>query len=262
MTKCPDELYYITMNDTLNIPSDAIVEKIRKLLALSTSGNQNESELALLKAKKFAAEHDIDLALIQIFEGKKSEKPIEKSEKLKLGNRKSITQRFVSWTLEKHFKVKIIYHGSRDMGFSIVFIGTKENIEIATYLNSYLNAEFMKLWQQYYKTSNCRLEERASYIEGLYYGLNDKLALENAQTESEKFSGHSEETKNQFALIVVNEKERLQKATEAFYPTLKKAATYTSRGYHSNALQSGKQAGANISLRRGLGNGAAMARIS
>lgn len=241
------------MNDISNI-SDSIVEKIRKLLALNLSNNEHESSLALQKAKKLAAEYDIDLSLIEIFTKVKKNEPIIKNNGISLGNRKSITQRYVSWLLQNHFGVKVIYSGNRSGGMTMVLIGTKDKISIAEYVQGFLNQEFMNLWHNYYKNSGCRLDARNSYLQGLYDGLSEKLANEQKQVEHEKLSNQTPEVQNQFALMVVSEKDRLKDAVNSFYPNLGRAANYQSKSYVHNAILDGKIAGAKIQIRRSIGN--------
>jgi len=236
----------------INTVSDSLVEKIRKLLALTHSDNQAESELAMVKAKKLAAECEIDLALIKVFDSKKSETPIEKKEGIALGHRKSIAQKFVTRIIQKHFGCKVLYQGSRHWGMNLILIGTKQNIELAEYLNGYLNNTFLELWRKYKLNTNCDLRVRNSYLSGLAEGLSEKLDNEQKQVVTEKLSTQTEEIKNKYALVIVNEKERLNEAVKQFYPKLGKAYSYKSHGYHSNVASDGRRDGANISVKRAI----------
>lgn len=240
-----------------NIVSDSVLSKIKKLLALSGSSNQHEAELALMHAKRIAAENDVDMTLIQIL-GRSSEKEeIIKNEGISLGNRKSITQKYVSWILQDHFGVKIIYNGCRQLGMRMVLIGKKDKIAIAEHVQSFLNHEFLKLWRNYYATSGCDLTARDSYLAGLHRGLSEKLEQEQKNVESEKLDGLAADTRNSYALMVVSEGERLKNAIQKFYPTLKKATKTVFRGeFSEDAMRSGIVAGGKISLRPAIGQGA------
>lgn len=249
------------MNDISNV-SDSVVEKIRKLLALGTSGNENESALALQKAKKLAAENEVDISLIEIFTKVKKNEPIVKNGGMALGNRKSITQRYVSWLLEKHFGVKVIYFGNRQRGMTMVLVGTKDKIAIAEYVQGFLNQEFMRLWRNYYTRTNCRLSERNSFLYGMYQGLCDKLEAEQTQVVTEKLSNQTEDTKNQFALMVVSEKERLNEALGQFFPSMRSAPRYHPKAYSSTVLSDGHATGQKITVRRSIANGCANSLIA
>lgn len=246
----------------MNEISDSLVEKISKLLRLSHSDNEHEASLALIRAKKLAAENQIDLALIKIFDSKKSEIPIEKKDGIELGHRKSIAQKFVTNIIQKHFGCKVLYHGSRFQGMNLILIGTKENISISEYLNGYLNNTFLELWRKYKENNKCSLQVRNSYFSGLAEGLSEKLETEQKQVETEKLAAQSEEIKNQYALVVVSEKERLKKAVSEFYPKLGRAYSYNPHGYHSNVASDGRRDGAKISIRRSIGDGSNSNKIS
>ena len=249
------------MNDISNV-SDSVIDKIRKLLALNQSSNEHESALALQKAKQLAAAHEIDISLIEIFTGVKKNEPITKNNGIDLGQRKSITQRYVSWILQDHFGVKVIYSGNRARGLSMALIGTKDKISIAEYVQSFLNQEFMRLWHNYYKHSNCQLQERDSYLLGLYNGLCDKLKNEQRQVEVEKLSSQPIDVQNKWGLMVISEKEKLNEAVKLFYPRLTHTKSYTSKNYFSNVINDGFVAGKNISIKRSIPMGSVGGRIT
>lgn len=239
------------MNEIVN---DSVLDKIKKLLSLSKSNNAHEAELAMTKAQRLAAEYSVNLSLINIFEGSKKQKLIEKKDNIYLGNRKSISQRFVSSILRDHFNVKILYSGTRYGGMNLILIGTKESIDLAEYINSYLNQTFLSLWRDYYAKSNCALNVRNSYLSGLQQGLSSKLQNEQKQVETEKLATQTEETKNSFSLMVINEKERLDKAVGEFYPKLKKSyARYSGGSYSSSVISDGYKMGKNISIKKSIG---------
>lgn len=248
------------MNET--IVSDSVLSKIKKLLALSGSDNQAEAELALSHAQRLAAEHNVNLALINIFDKTKKSAPIEKKEDISLGNRKSISQRFVTQILGNYFNVRCLYTGSRYGGMRLILVGTKENIEMAEYVNGYLNATFMNLWRNYYSKSNCQLSERGSFLVGLTQGLSNKLETEQKNVVTEKLQSHTEDTRNQFSLMVVNEKERLKEAVNGFFPSLRRAAHYQAKSYSSNVINDGIVAGSQINIRKSLNSGVQSNRIA
>jgi len=252
---------------TLNsVVPDSIVEKIRKLLALASDLNDSkeQAEAALKKAKALATANDVDLAAIQVFENKKSEEPIVKGEEISLGKRASVCQSFINQILRNHFKVKIIYSGSRYYGKTLILIGSKSDIEIATYVNGFLNTEFMRLWQRYHKLyQGSQVKDRNSYFWGLKEGLEAKLTEGEKESKESAFETlsqtHSQEeverVKNQFALTVTTHEERLDEATGKFFPRLRTIRSTTRYSHSGVARSAGFTAGKNISLSRGIGSG-------
>ena len=248
--------------------NDSLVEKIRKLLALGSALNDSpaQAELAMQKAKQLAIENDIDLASIQVFENKKSDEPIVKGDEINLGKRESVCQKFIYWLLQKHFNVKVITGGGRYYGKMLTLIGKTKDIQIATYINTFLNQEFMNLWHKYRETHyEAQTKDRNSYFWGLYNGLDSKLKEQSKTTESASFSSivaargsqAAAQVQNCYALAVTSHKERLEDALNEFYPRLRKASRRSySNGHHSeSARESGFAAGRNISLRMGIGGG-------
>lgn len=235
------------------IVSDSVLEKIKKLLQLATSDNLAEKELAMVKAQRLAAEHSVDLSLIKIFDKTVKSAPIEKKDDLSLGKRKCIAQKYVNNILQNHFNLKILYSGSRYSGMNLILIGTKENIDLGTYLNGFLNETFMNLWRDYFKKSNCPLNHRGSFLSGVESGLSEKLTNEQKQVIEEKMVSQPENIKQEFGLMVISEKERLKKAVSDFYPRLGKSYSYSGGSYSSDAISKGREAGQSISIRRGIG---------
>lgn len=241
----------------MNDISNSLTEKIAKLLRLGTSSNQHEAELALMHAKRIATENEIDIALIDIHSGaKKNNEPIVKNS-INLGQRKSVCQRYVSWLLDAHFNVKVIYSGNRERGMTMALIGKTDKIQIAIHVQSFLNQEFMRLWRDYYAKTNCELKDRETYLFGLYKGLSDKLASEQAKVEQEKLGNQSTETQNQFGLMVISEKDRLDEAVGQFFPQLKKGITHRIKNYSENTFLNGVLTGGKINIRHSISNGCA-----
>lgn len=257
----------ITENNTI---SDSLVEKIRKLLALASELNdcKEQAEQALRKAKALAVQHEIDLASIQVFQNKKSEEPIEKNDEISLGKRQSVCQKFISWLLQNHFNVRVIYSHGYDQNYNsvqkLVLIGKKSDIEIATYVQAFLNEEFMRLWHNYRHTYQMvQTKDRNSFLWGLYTGLSDKLTESKKQAEQDGFAALAqdktesevEQVKECMSLTVVSDKERIEEAVGKFFPRLSSRRHYTSYSHSENARQAGERAGRQISLRRGISGG-------
>ncbi len=251
------------MNESIN---ESIVEKIRKMLALAADerGNKNMAEIAILKAQELAQKHDIDIKLISIATKTVKQSTIDKTN-INLGSRKSITQKWVSSILNSYFNVRCIYSGNRKYGMYLALIGTKENCEIAQFVNGFLNETFLRLWRDYYQTNPVELNERDSFLKGLTAGLSEKLKSEKQQIELEKLSNQSGEVKQEFALMVVNEKERVNQAVTVFYPSLR--TNYAERNafkkpVNYDTFSSGVTIGKTITINRAIGAGSACQAIA
>lgn len=238
--------------------NNEIIEKLKKLIRLGTSDNENESQMAMKRAQALAIEHRIDLALLNAWEDKEAEEKYEKKS-FGCGQRFSVSQRFVNWIIERHFNVSIVLTGARCCGRGLCFIGKTSDIEYAAYINEYLNETFMRLWKSYKTKNNAPTSYRASYLLGLYRGLNEALEANQHKAKADKVasiqaeSGEEAANKAQasFELMLASEKDKLNKALTTFFPTLKRAARY-SVSVKSNVLDDGKRDGASISISRTL----------
>jgi len=256
------------MTTQQNQISDSLVEKIKGLLRLSTSQNQHEAELAMQKAKALAVKYEIDLVSIDAFnDNAPKNEPITR-ESIEAGKRLSVSQHHISRLLIDYFNVKVIYSGGRWGGKQITFIGRGRDIEIASYLNDYLNQEFLRLWRKYYdenEKNGVTISHRAGFIYGLAQGLGGKLAESQTQTEQESFAASPAEKvqkiKECYALAIVNHKKNLEDKVAEFYPHLRKSGvSHRIRNYDS--VGAGRVLGRSISLNRPLSNGSSAGRIS
>lgn len=248
------------MND---IP-DSLVEKIKKLLRLSTSENEFEASQALNRAKKLCIENDIQMASIEAFEPSKQQEPVIKGQATGIEKRLPLTDRYCVHIIQDHFKCKIIYSGSRWSGRQVTFVGKKSDVEICQYMYGYLNQTFQTLWKKYYNShDNVRLEERGSFFYGLQVGLSKKLEESNQRAETEKFqeietekgAAIVEEVKNNYALMRITDEKRVDDGVKQFYPHLKsRSLSYIPTGSR-NAYNDGVSQGRKISLHKPLAPG-------
>ena len=236
-----------------------IINRIQKLLNLSKDGRGGtaaEVESAMAMAQKLATQHNLDLATLD----KGEAVPEEKYEKgtVELGQRFTVTQRFVNNILQGHFNVKVILSGSRYGGRRIHLIGKTSDIKVGEYVLNYLNSEFMRLWRATAKTHDLPAKDRNSYIYGLYQGLDGKLTREKRETESNHFANLGERAdaaKQNYSLVLVTDKEKLNAAVQQHFPKLGHAPASTARVRNYDAVAMGTRDGGKISVNRPLTSG-------
>jgi hypothetical protein len=231
----------------------SLLAKIQKLLRLSESQNENEASLALEKAKALCVEHDIDIAMARVDNKQAQEKEEFVKDCLAQGKRRSVTQMEVSILLIAHFNVELVYSGNRDFGMKMYFVGRKSDVELATYVNSFLNAEFMKRWHAYRERNYwVTTDERASFLRGMRVGLCDKLDKAKRDAENNKFAlmANADAVRNQYALTIVDEKKARLDAKNNLFSGLKPVKTK-----EVAANEEGYREGQKIEIRAGLGGG-------
>jgi hypothetical protein len=236
-----------------------VTEKIRKLLALGTSTNEFEAQRALCKARELAIEAGIDLAQVEVFKEQKQES-IDKKD-IECGKRFSICQRFVNYIIQKHFGCEVINSGCRSGGRSVIFVGSTSDIEIATYVHTFLNREMPNLWYQYREKTGCDLKNRNSFFFGCWKGLDEKLTKTKQETvaakmdsiKAEKGADFAQKLNQNYSIVLVTEEQRRKQALKGFFPKLSYRRAKSESIASFDTLAAGKAAGHSISLNRALG---------
>ena len=182
-----------------------MIDKIRKMLALSTSANQGEAENALAMAQQLMVKHNITMQQLV-------NQPTKEYENLSYGGeggKAAVERKYILPILQKYFFVKAMNIQQRGNA-NFFLIGTKENVEIAKYVYDYLKVVFYVLFKLYALEqkkngiANTTIYKQSFYA-GLRNGLMDKLAKERTSVE------------NEMGLVLV-EDPGLNKALHQFFP--------------------------------------------
>ncbi len=121
-------LFYIERNG-IKMDKKELIEKIRKLLALSDSSNPNEAALALSRAQKLMQKYSIEKSELSISDGV-SEIEIKPRSSI---NTKLCLNLLVS-VIKKSFGIEALFHCSRQRIKSVTFIGPSDILESCEYI--------------------------------------------------------------------------------------------------------------------------------
>lgn len=187
-----------------------IVERIRKLLALSKSDNQHEAELALIKANELMEEHQIKMA--DTFDPKAKSIIIEQL----VNSKRAKWVASLALSCASLFDCKLLVNSSD--ATKLTFVGTHENIQ-----NSIMTFEFLiKAWETianndfetYRRIHNVHGKSfKSSHGSGYSFAIGSRCSKLIEERKKKVFS-HSNGT----ALIVANEQamtEHLSKYTKS-----------------------------------------------
>lgn len=224
-----------------------ILAKLEKLIALSGSPDEHEANSAMEKAIELATLHNIELSRVS---SNCSSDQVEKEEMATNTSRLPVTHRFVADILKNFFEVEIITGGNRATGRRIYFVGKKDKIEFARFLNEYLTNTFFKLWYKFYK-NNPEVSvktARESYFCGLWQGLTKKLKDAKQATESTIAS----DLQANYTLMAVNSSEILKQAITKFFPDVVYKKGKTVNNYDSDVASKGFSDGQKIVVHSGL----------
>jgi hypothetical protein len=154
---------------------DRVLDRIRKLLALASSDNRNEAELAMQKAHELMLRHNVEAPRGAI-DGRYVVRQL--GDPSKRGNR---VEGAVLGLLSELFFVKVILvpvwvplHAKRGTAYEIS--GTRPNVDMAEHVYSFLLATADRLWRENRGDARVRSgRDRLSYQMGVIGGFRDKL---------------------------------------------------------------------------------------
>ncbi|HSH13852.1 MAG TPA: DUF2786 domain-containing protein, partial [Desulfurivibrionaceae bacterium] len=156
----------------------ALLEKVRKLLALSESANEHEALLAMRKARELLDQHRLPL-------------PGERSEYcslvINLGQRRVLSHhRAIASLLMDHFQVEVVLASTYDATTCdtckcLDLIGRPGQVKVAEYIFHFLENRLKRLWevQRRLRPGGGRTGGN-SYRLGVLKGFREKLAGERA----------------------------------------------------------------------------------
>lgn len=176
---------------------DGLISKIKKLLSLANSDNENEAKVAAEKAQELLVKHNLDMQEVE-------NKDFEYTEQL-VASEPYIRwhQPFIIDILQEFFFIKVMWY-NKFTGFSdrdpgrypsgvarklrkdINLLGTKANVQVAHYVFDYLTVVYQRLWLEYKHEHDLGEKSRKSYYEGLTHGLSEKLLMIRNKVQNER----------------------------------------------------------------------------
>lgn len=216
-----------------------MVERVQKLLALAESSNVHEAQAAMNAAQRLMLKYNIEAVQQQLFRDYVFRHVGEPS------GRVSESQRILAAILGDHFFVHPIWvpvwralEGKR--GSVLEVCGTRENVEMAEYVFSFLSHTAEHLWREHKRKLGVRRDaERRTFVAGVMAGFRDRL-----QTEAKKHE--------QQGLVWVGDAE-LEGYFRRRHPHVRWARYGGSQ--RSEAYAHGREAGKRIVLHRGMTHG-------
>ncbi|GHO55499.1 DUF2786 domain-containing protein [Ktedonobacter robiniae] len=227
--------------------TEKIINKIRNLLALSTSSNPNEAALAAEKATELLMKYNLSLEQVT---AKKSEytwydRPDFPNTNWKLGlytilARTNLCQ--VIWNSQK----RVVY-----------LVGRKHNIEVVEYLYAYLTRAIDRLADQGWEAHQVAYPYTRQTVRTFKGGF--RLGAVKAIIERLKASEQSQDGET-MALVVVNAQALDTEVKQRFGSTTRGRAINIGMG--QSAVRQGYASGKNIAINPGLSGSQARRQIS
>jgi predicted SprT family Zn-dependent metalloprotease len=226
-----------------------MLDKVRKLLSLARSGNENEAFLAMCKANELIEKYNIDR--IEQDRAANMAYAIIHHKRRRIEN----YQRRICLILKDHFFVDVVYSYLYDPAAcqtyrTIELLGTVENVRIAEYVYYFLMNQMELLWKVHQsKTSAPASRNKRSYRLGVIKGFHEKLDLQ-AMERNRTYAPEADVPKTLSALILLKDR-ALREFTKMRFPRL---STYRSAGANIDygTFQAGLDDGKQLNLHRGI----------
>jgi hypothetical protein len=166
---------------------DRILSRIAKLLALAESDSVNEAHAAMNAAQRLMLKYNLENAdVADPREGRYAFRHLGKPT-----GRVSEAERLIAVILNEHFFVEVIWvpvyralEGKR--GSVLEICGTAANLEMASYVYSFLTHAGERLWVEHKKAQGIRgNRDRRTFIAGVMSGFYGKLKQQRAANRRE-----------------------------------------------------------------------------
>ena len=205
-----------------------LLVRLKKLLALASSDNAHESELATIKANELLLEHNLDLT-----------KSMQNSDEevcvcRVLSATRKTTKHVAIYEILKTFYVSPVFNHGRGI-FYLEVIGDRTSVELADYVAHFLERELEILWNQT-KKDHPNLIGKASknsFFRGVSKGYIQKIEL-----QKKNLAASSD-------LIVIEK--NIDRYLSMVYPRIGHSSL-SSNSHNEDAHSAGKQKGANLSI--------------
>lgn len=222
-----------------------ILEKIKKLLSLSNSLNEHEAELAALRAREILARYNLSLSDTEINNDESLKSAIRLD--IDFNEKWTAATTTLAWAVSNATDCKWFmrynpktYRGDK-AAYNIAFIGVGADVQVASYLFTYLYRTMSKLSYKYLK-QNKHLKDkrnaRVSYMRGMATTLNERLKKEKQEVPT-----------NSQALVVIKEK-LVKDLFDSFHVRSSNKKTTLS---DYDAYYTGKKDGNNIPINPAMG---------
>ncbi len=233
--------------------NEVILSRIQKLLRLSTSSNPNEAAVAAGKAQELLLKYNLSMTQV---EGYKVENAEPISEEIQYFGKNLINWKAsLANVVARNNLCRVFTTGN-----ALCWVGKETNMQVARYLSDTLIADLERLaeayWQGilYLRTLNLVTGENATihgraYKNSFYAGavevIRERLAASKRQLQNADI--------NMNAMIIVEDDALAQYLKRFNLHATQRSGPTTNSGYAA-----GREAGASVSFRTGVGSGGSL----
>jgi hypothetical protein len=217
-----------------DLASEKIISLVKKLLALASSTNPHEAQLATVKANSLLLKHNISLL------GREEDETCVAT--AWSGRRLGAKQHAIHEILTTFFVVPVYSQGRNYSSIDVT--GTRTNVDIAVYVANFLDTKLELLYLEAKKNNPSfkGMTSRNSFFKGIAKGY-----IAQIQT----LKSHASEEESRSLIKIGDDLKRRENLVYRRLGSFSIAAT----SHHSAALAAGTKAGRSLSINPGIGNG-------
>ncbi len=237
---------------TTSLPN-RLKRRLEKLEAMTGSSNRHEAELAFQRLNELRLHAHGAFA---------SDNPFYRKTVSLQKKRVSQEQSLAASLLSAHFQVEVIYSNEFDCKRlertkTLVLLGRRHHVEMAEYVFAFLMREIRNLWKAHRNSTGCPSNQRSSYQKGVLLGFEKGLTQE--ESTAPKFASargdrlqKTETPVKESRELLVTEKRELNSFLKQQFPKLRTSWARHGGAHNRDALSAGRQAGAELSLKKPL----------
>lgn len=222
---------------------EELLDTIQRLLALSSSNNEHEAQIAAARASELMMRHNIAMSEVNNYQQEENENWV--TENIYSSGRADIEQDYICSILKQYFFVyPIKFRNYKLRVTTLKFFGDKSNVEVAKYVYNFLKRVFYETWKFYSSLNGLSTRHKQAFYLGLYTGFSEKL-------KNERESSLRNDLKSANALVLVGNK--IENALTKHHPQMKpsgqaKKVTILDQEVYNKGVTVGKT----INLRKGI----------
>ncbi len=155
-------------------PENKLIGRVRKLMALAQSLNQNEAEAAMAKAHQLIAKYNLKLAaqdnhreFVSIFVGAPTLRHFREEY--------SLARLLADFYFIYGVWAPAFVMGKRKMGRVLEISGTVQNVRIAHYVYDFVKQFINSRWQEYNKSKGLNRYRKTDFAVGVIEGFRHKV---------------------------------------------------------------------------------------
>jgi len=234
-----------------------MLDKVRKLLSLARSGNENEAFLAMKKANELIEKYNIDR--IQQDRAARFAYAIIRHKKKRVEN----YQRRICLILQEHFFVNVVYAHLFDAldcetYKTIELLGTVENVRMAEYVYYFLLNQTEVLWKAHQRKRAGRAGgNKRSYRLGVIRGFHEKLDRQASERIDKHPGGRMDrqgsgpERPATLSALICSEDKAMNAFVKMRFPRLSRIRSPQATVHHGT-YQAGLDDGRRLNIHKGI----------